>query len=95
MTRHELALYRFVQWLDVRHSVIRSWHNGRTTLSSHNFYPRGIVTTTVARGLVAAQAGFTRDMLVQLARNSLEIAWVSDAERARLLGELDAFVATN
>ena len=44
---------------------------------------------------LADQAGFTKDMLVQLARNSLEIAWVSDAERARLLGELDAFVATN
>lgn len=44
---------------------------------------------------LAEQAGFTKDMLVQLARNSLEIAWVSDQERARLLGELDAFVATN
>ncbi|TFC24964.1 adenosine deaminase [Cryobacterium sp. MDB1-18-2] len=43
----------------------------------------------------ARQAGIGRDELVQLARNSFEASWLSDADRQGYLSEIDAFLAAN
>lgn len=40
-----------------------------------------------------ADDGMTRDELVQLVRNSFEVAWLPPARRAHYLGLLDAFLA--
>ncbi len=42
-------------------------------------------------GAVTAAAGLDRDELLQLARNSFEIAWVEEAERAGYLAALDEY----
>jgi adenosine deaminase len=42
-------------------------------------------------GAVTAAAGLDRDELLQLARNSFEIAWVGEAERAGYLAALDEY----
>jgi adenosine deaminase len=42
-------------------------------------------------GAVTAAAGLDRDELLQLARNSFEIAWLGEAERERYLVALDAY----
>ena len=44
---------------------------------------------------MAQHYGLDEADLVTLARNSIEVSWVDDAERARLLGLLDAFVASH
>jgi adenosine deaminase len=48
----------------------------------------------VNENLVAVQeaVGLTTAELAQLARNSFEIAWISPADRARYLTDLDAYV---
>ena len=43
---------------------------------------------------VAGHDGLTADHLTQLARNSFEIAWLDDAERAAYLGLVDSYVGT-
>lgn len=45
-------------------------------------------------GAVGAAAALDRDELVQLARNSFEIAWLDEAERSEYLARLDAYVAS-
>ena len=42
---------------------------------------------------VAANGGLATDHLTQLARNSFEIAWLDDAERAGYLALVDSYVA--
>jgi adenosine deaminase len=42
-------------------------------------------------GAITAAAGLDRDELLQLARNSFEIAWLGEAERERYLAALDAY----
>ncbi len=46
-------------------------------------------------GAVTAAAGLDRDELLQLARNSFEIAWLADDERARYLAALDEYAAAD
>lgn len=48
----------------------------------------------VAENYVALveKAGLTSDEVVTLAKNSFEASWVSDADRARFLAEVDAYV---
>ena len=41
---------------------------------------------------LAEKAGLTSDEVVTLAKNSFEASWVSDADRARFLAEVDAYV---
>jgi adenosine deaminase len=41
---------------------------------------------------VATHDGITADHLTRLARNSFEIAWLGDAERAGYLGLVDSYV---
>lgn len=41
---------------------------------------------------LAEKAGLTSDEVVTLAKNSFETSWVSDADRARFLAEVDAYV---
>ena len=42
-------------------------------------------------GAVGAAAGLEQDELLQLARNSFEIAWLGESERARYLAALDEY----
>lgn len=48
----------------------------------------------VAENYVALveKAGLTSEEVVTLAKNSFEVSWVSDADRARFLAEVDAYV---
>jgi adenosine deaminase len=48
----------------------------------------------VAENYVALveKAGLTSEEVVTLAKNSFEASWVSDADRARFLAEVDAYV---
>jgi adenosine deaminase len=50
----------------------------------------------VNENLDAAQgeAGLTREEVVQLARNSFEIGWLTPDERAGLLRRIDLYVGT-
>jgi adenosine deaminase len=46
-------------------------------------------------GAVTVAAGLDREELLQLARNSFEIAWLGQPERARYLAALDEYAAGN
>ncbi|WP_218013621.1 adenosine deaminase [Georgenia sp. 311] len=64
----------------------------KVTLNSDDpAYFGGYVAENYER--LAEVAGLGREQLVQLARNSFEIAWLSGRERERYLAELDAYAA--
>ncbi|HEX4521597.1 MAG TPA: adenosine deaminase [Gaiellaceae bacterium] len=68
-------------------------HGMRATVNSDDpaYFP-GYVNENLAAA--QAEAGMTREELIQLARNSFEIGWLDDAERAAYLAQLDEYTAT-
>ncbi len=62
-----------------------------TVNSDDPAYFGGYVADNYVR--LADAAGLTRGQLVQLARNSFDIAWLSSRERERYLAELDAYAS--
>ena len=69
-------------------------HGMRATVNSDDpaYFP-GYVNENL--GAVRRRPALDRDELLQLARNSFEIAWLADDERARYLAALDEYAAAD
>ncbi len=67
-------------------------HGMRATVNSDDpaYFP-GYVNENLAAA--QAEAGMTREEVLQLARNSFEIGWLEEAERVAYLARLDAYAA--
>ena len=67
-------------------------HGMRATVNSDDpaYFP-GYMNENLAAA--QAEAGMTREEVLQLARNSFEIAWLGEDERRAYLARLDAYAA--
>ena len=67
-------------------------HGMRATVNSDDpaYFP-GYVNENLAAA--QAEAGMSREEVLQLARNSFEVGWLDEAERADYLARLEAYAA--